>query len=291
MRFVMITGMSGAGKSLVVRQMEDLGFFCIDNMPPLLMPKFFELIDKGEAKTDQVALVVDIRGGELFNHLGKALRDIKRQGFLVEILFLEASDDALIKRFKETRRSHPLSKTATILKGISQERAILEEIKHTASYVIDTTGLSPKKLQEEIKMIFGDKDGKERLAVTILSFGFKYGIPRDSDLVFDVRFIPNPFYMEALTSLSGKDKLVEDFVLGALETIEFIKQVEEMLNYLIPFYMREGKSQLIISIGCTGGRHRSVAIAERICKGLKKKRSTISVEHRDIENDNRGIYS
>jgi UPF0042 nucleotide-binding protein len=283
--------MSGAGKSLVIRQMEDLGFFCIDNMPPLLMPKFFELIDKGEARTDKVALVVDIRGGELFNHLGKALRDIKRQGFLIEILFLEATDDALIKRFKETRRSHPLSKTATILKGISQERRILEEIKHSASFVIDTTGLSPKKLQEEIKMIFGEKNGNERLALTILSFGFKYGIPRDSDLVFDVRFIPNPFYIDEMRNLSGKDKKVEDFVLGAAETKEFTKKVEELLDYLIPFYKREGKTQLIIAIGCTGGRHRSVAIAENICKGLKKNRSGITVEHRDIENDNRGVYS
>lgn len=289
MRFVIITGMSGAGKSLVVRQMEDLEFFCIDNMPPLLMPKFFELIQRGEAKIDKVALVVDIRGGELFNHLGKALQDIKKIGISIEIVFLEAGDDALIKRFKETRRTHPLSKDATILRGIHQERQILENIKHDAQVCIDTSNLSPKQLKEKIADIFSDTS-EDRLAITILSFGFKYGIPRDSDLVFDVRFIPNPFYIDEMRQLTGKDEKVANFVLEKPETVIFMEKTIEMLDYFIPYYVREGKSQLIVSIGCTGGMHRSVSIAERIYEELNRKNARVTVEHRDLDRDNRGVY-
>lgn len=290
MRFVIVTGMSGAGKSLVIRQMEDLGFFCIDNMPPLLMPKFFEVIYKGDAKLDKVALVVDIRGGALFNKLGHALDDIKTMGFKIDILFLNASDDALIKRFKETRRVHPLSKNASILNGILQERSILEDIKSQASYIIDTTSLSPKDLKGEIEKFFGDTKEDKRIAITILSFGFKYGILRDADLVFDVRFIPNPFYIDQMRALSGKDKKVKDYVLGSDETKGFIKRIKDMLQFLIPLYFKEGKSQLIIGIGCTGGRHRSVSISHEIYESLKKDKHLVSIEHRDIDKDNRGIF-
>lgn len=290
MRFVIITGMSGAGKSLVIRQMEDLGFFCIDNMPPLLMPKFFEVIYKGDAKLDKVALVVDIRGGELFNNLGHALDDIKIMGFEVDILFLNASDDALIKRFKETRRVHPLSRNASILNGILQERSMLNQIKKQASYIIDTSLLSPKNLKDEIQKIFGDKDDEKKISITILSFGFKYGIPRDGDLVFDVRFIPNPFYIDEMRSLSGKDKKVKDYVLGSSETKGFVKRAKDMLDFLIPLYFKEGKSQLIIGIGCTGGRHRSVCIAHEIYDKLNAQGHLVSIEHRDISKDNQGVY-
>ncbi len=290
MRFVIITGMSGAGKSLVIRQMEDLGFFCIDNMPPLLMPKFFEVIYKGDAKLDKVALVVDIRGGELFNNLGHALDDIQIMGFEVDILFLNASDDALIKRFKETRRVHPLSRNASILNGILQERSMLNQIKKQASYIIDTSLLSPKNLKDEIQKIFGDKDDEKRISITILSFGFKYGIPRDGDLVFDVRFIPNPFYIDEMRALSGKDKKVKDYVLGSSETKGFVKRAKDMLDFLIPLYFKEGKSQLIIGIGCTGGRHRSVCISHEIYDKLNAQGHLVCIEHRDIGKDNQGVY-
>jgi UPF0042 nucleotide-binding protein len=289
MRFLVITGMSGAGKSLVIKKLEDLGFYCVDNMPPALMSKFFEIVLKGESKINKVALVVDIRGGNLFNELLPAINFIKDSGYPIEILFLEASDETLIKRFKESRRSHPLARSATIKKGLLEERKILENVKDRASFVIDTTDMSSKKLKEKIDSIFADSDNNSEVLITIVSFGFKYGIPADCDLVFDVRFIPNPFYIEEMKKLSGKDKMVKDFVMSHEETRIFISKTVDLLDFLLPYYKREGKSQLLIGLGCTGGHHRSVCISESIFEMLREKNHIVNIEHRDIRKDNRGV--
>ncbi len=285
MRFIIITGLSGAGKSQTIKILEDLGFFCVDNMPPALLPKFTELCSQTNNKIENVALVIDIRGGKLFNDLLYILSAIKEQGFTYEILYLEALDEVLVKRFKETRRIHPLSPEGRIITGIEKEREILENIRNRANYIIDTSNLTTRQLREQITSIFLEGKNYEGVIIEVMSFGFKYGIPTDSDLVFDVRFIPNPFYVETLKKLTGKDKLVEDYVLQWDETTEFINKSFDMLEFLIPNYIKEGKCQLVISVGCTGGKHRSVTIAEQLSKLLGKKGHRIIVEHRDIEKD------
>lgn len=289
MRFVVITGMSGAGKSLVIKHMEDIGFFCVDNMPPSLMSKFFEIIKRGEIKFDKVAMVVDIRGGKLFKELVPTIESIKSSGFPIEVLFLEASDEVLIKRFKETRRTHPLAKTATIIKGLAEERKILQDVKDNATYVMDTSLYNIVQLKQNITDIFIKTEKLDSMVITIVSFGFKYGIPTDSDIVFDVRFIKNPFYIESMRDLNGLNTKVRDFVLGIEETNVFIQKTLDMMEYLIPYYKREGKLQLIISIGCTGGRHRSVCISKEIYEELKKKAHLVTIEHRDVDKDVRGV--
>ena len=289
MRFVVITGMSGAGKSQVIKQLEDLDFYCVDNMPPALLPKFFEIIHKSESRIKKAAMVIDIRGGTLFNELLPAIDFIKMSGYPIEVLFLEASDDTLITRFKETRRSHPLARTDTIRKGLSEERKILEKVKEHATFILDTTQLTTKKLKEKITNIFEDDDTTPQMVITVVSFGFKYGLPVDCDLVYDVRFIPNPFYMKELKAQSGRDEEVKNFVLSHPETNIFIDKTVDMLDFLIPYYKREGKSQLLIAVGCTGGRHRSVCISESLFDILKKKNYAVTMDHRDIEKDNRGV--
>jgi UPF0042 nucleotide-binding protein len=289
MRFVVITGMSGAGKSLVVKQLEDLGYYCVDNMPPALMPKFFEIIHKSESKIRKAAMVIDIRGGALFDELLPIIEFIKKSGFPIELLFLEAKDETLIKRFKETRRSHPLSRTATIRKGLDDERKILEKVKEHATFILDTTVLSTKQLREQITNMFGNSESTPRMVLTVVSFGFKYGIPVDCDMVLDVRFIPNPFYIDELKSFSGRDNQVKEYVLGHKETNTFVNKTIDLVDFLIPFYIREGKSQLLIGIGCTGGRHRSVCISETLHEILKGKNYSVTIDHRDIEKDNRGV--
>lgn len=286
-RFVVITGLSGAGKSQAVKFLEDIGFFCVDNLPPALLPKFAELCSQTNSKIEKVALVIDIRGGKLFDELFNYLASIKEQGFVYEILFLEASDQVLIKRFKETRRTHPLSPEGRIISGISQEREILEKVRKRANYIIDTSNLSTRQLKEQINNIFVDDKTYEGVIITVMSFGFKYGIPTDSDLVFDVRFIPNPFYIKTMKNLTGKDELVGKYVLQWDETKEFIKKTSEMLEFLIPNYIKEGKTQLVVSIGCTGGKHRSVTIAQDISKLLTEKGHNVIIEHRDIYKDKR----
>ncbi|RCX11284.1 UPF0042 nucleotide-binding protein [Anaerobacterium chartisolvens] len=287
MRFVIITGISGAGKSQVIKYLEDFGFFCVDNLPPALIPKFAEICFQSNDKMDRIALVIDIRGGELLRDLFPALDDIKRGGFSYEILFLEASDEVLIKRYKESRRSHPLSPEGRLINGIRQERGILKPIKERANHIIDTSNLSTRQLKEEISNIFVEGKSFSGLIISIISFGFKYGMPMDCDLVFDVRFIPNPYYIPSMKSLTGKQQTVRDYVLNSNETIEFMGKLNDMLEFLIPNYIKEGKSQLVIGIGCTGGRHRSVAIADELYKSLLGRENSVIVEHRDIEKDNR----
>ncbi len=286
MRFVIVTGLSGAGKTQAVRSLEDLGYFCVDNLPPTLICKFADACFQTEGKIDRVALVIDIRGGEFFDDLFQSLKEIKINGYSYEILYLDASDEVLIKRYKESRRKHPLAPQGRILKGIELERNKLKEVRNRADNIIDTTKLATRELREKINSIY-QREGQieTQIIVTVLSFGFKYGIPVDSDLVFDVRFLPNPFYIPKLKEFSGNDQQVRDYVLGFEETNVFIDKLDDMLKYLIPNYLKEGKRQLIISIGCTGGRHRSVTIANEIYHRLKDDGYNANVEHRDIDED------
>lgn len=286
MRFVIVTGLSGAGKTQATRSLEDLGYFCVDNLPPTLISKFAEACMQSGGNIEKVALVIDIRGGVFFDDFFDTLNYLKRNEFKYEILFLDASDEVLIKRFKETRRSHPLSPDGRVLTGITQEREKLREIKNIADIIIDTSKYEIRHLREKINEIYGDNKNPERqLSITVLSFGFKYGIPVDSDLVFDVRFIPNPFYIPELKAYSGNDAPVRDYVLKQSETVTFIDKLIDMLKYLIPNYRKEGKRQLIISIGCTGGRHRSVAIANEIHRRLNEENYNTKIEHRDVTED------
>lgn len=288
MRLLIITGVSGAGKSLVVKYLEDLGFFCVDNLPPLLIRKFAEICMQSRGKINKIALVIDIRGGELFNDLFPELNALKEAGISHEILFLEASDRVLIKRFKESRRVHPLAPEGRLIKGIKEEREILAEIKKNATHVIDTSNLTPRQLKEEIAGIFVEGKRFEGMIMNIISFGFKYGVPIDCDLVFDVRFIPNPYYIDSMKKQTGKNEAVREYVLGFKETTDFITKIKDMLEFLIPNYIKEGKSQLVIGIGCTGGRHRSVAISEALFSYLAQKEHRVVIDHRDIDKDGRG---
>lgn len=286
MRFIIVTGLSGAGKTEATRSLEDMGYFCVDNLPPKLIPKFAEACVQSEGKINKVALVIDIRGGIFFDDLFESLNYLKNQDFKYEILFLDASDEVLVKRFKETRRSHPLAPGSRIITGINEERNRLREVKDRADIIIDTSKYAIKDLREEMTKNYGDVEQPQKeISVTILSFGFKYGIPVDSDLVFDVRFIPNPFYIPELKPYSGNEEPVKNYVLAQEETKGFLKITDELLDFLIPNYKKEGKRQLIISMGCTGGRHRSVAIANKLYENLASKNYNISVEHRDIKED------
>ncbi len=289
MRFLIITGISGAGKSLCVKYFEDIGYFCVDNLPPSLIPKFAEIYQQSKDKLDKVALIVDIRGRDLFRDLFPSLEVLEVMGITYDILFLEASDEVLIKRFKESRRMHPLSQEGRIIDGIIEERKILNELKSRATYVIDTTSLTPRQLKQEINNLFVSGQAHSGLFINIVSFGFKYGMPIDSDLVFDVRFIPNPYYDEALRYKTGLDNEVREYVFNAIETKMFVTKLNDMIDFLIPCYIKEGKNQLVISIGCTGGRHRSVAIAQKIYSILTSKKHRVVISHRDIEKDNKGV--
>lgn len=286
MRFVIVTGLSGAGKTQAIRNLEDLGYFCVDNLPPTLIPKFAEACYQTDGRIDKIALVIDIRGGKFFDDLFESLNYLKEQGYKYEILFLDASDEVLIKRFKESRRKHPLAPDGRILNGISMERNKLREVKDRANNIIDTSKLATRELREEITKIYAEEGQVEtELMITVLSFGFKYGIPVDSDLVFDVRFLPNPYYIPELKKYSGNDNVVSDYVMNFKETNEFIDKLTDMLEFLIPNYLKEGKRQLIVSIGCTGGRHRSVTIANVIYEKLKADGHKVNIDHRDIEED------
>lgn len=284
MRFVVVTGLSGAGKTEATKSLEDIGYFCVDNLPPKLIPKFAEACNNGTI--EKVALVIDIRGGVFFDDLFESLMFLKNNELEYEILFLDASDEVLVKRFKEARRSHPLSPQGRVTTGINEERKKLREVKDRADIIIDTSKYKIRDLREKINEYFGESEAPERdLSINVLSFGFKYGIPVDSDLVFDVRFIPNPFYIPELKRYSGSDEPVKRYVLDQEETKGFISRLEDMLKFLIPNYKKEGKRQLIISIGCTGGRHRSVAIANAIYERLVEDNFNARIEHRDIDED------
>lgn len=289
MRFVVLTGMSGAGKSTALKMLEDMGYFCADNIPVQLISKFAELTVgniTGNTEIDKVALGVDIRSGDNLKEMESVFEELQSRGFPYEIMFLDSSDDILIKRFKETRRSHPLSGGERVEQGIAMERNRLAFLKKRADYILDTSQLLTRELKQELENIFVNNREFKSLFVTILSFGFKYGIPTDSDLVFDVRFIPNPYYVDELKGLNGNDKAVQDFCMGYEVARVFIDKLDEMLKFLIPNYIDEGKNQLVISVGCTGGKHRSVTLANELFNRLKdNEQYGIKIEHRDIDKD------
>lgn len=287
MRFVIVTGMSGAGKSTALKMLEDVGYFCVDNLPIALVSKFADLIFRQSGGINKVALGMDIRSGTALEGLEAVLEEMVGKNYNYEVLFLDASDQVLIKRFKETRRNHPLAVEERVDKGIVLERAKLEFLKKHADYIIDTSQLLTKELKIELENIFV-KDAKfNNLMITILSFGFKYGVPNDSDLVLDVRFLPNPFYIDDLKEKTGNEKVVKEYVLGFDSATIFLEKLEDMLEFLIPNYILEGKNQLVISIGCTGGKHRSVTLANELYKRLNQneKQYGIRIEHRDIDKD------
>lgn len=280
-QFVLITGLSGAGKSQAIDCFEDLGYFCVDNLPPILIPKFAEVCKQSEGKVNRVALVSDIRGGEFFEELFESLSELEDSGFHFEILFLEASKETLVRRYKETRRRHPL-KENTVLESIEKEIKLLSEIRGKASNIIDTTYLSPHEFKEKIASLYVRGEREKGLQVTLISFGYKYAVPSDADLVFDVRFLPNPHYVEHLQPLTGKNDEVRDYVWKWPVTSNFFQKVKDLLLFLLPHYVREGKTHLIIAIGCTGGKHRSVAIADDFYNVLKNEGYSLGIEHRDI---------
>lgn len=285
MRFIIITGLSGAGKTQVIRCLEDLNYYCIDNMPPALIPKFAEICYSSNGKIDKVALVIDIRGGDMFNELYNELNALKASGYNYEVLFLEASDEALVKRYKETRRMHPLARDGRLIDGIAKERSILDFVRKKANHVIDTSTFTTAQLKDAVRELFEGETGNGGIVVNVQSFGFKYGIILDGDLVFDVRFLPNPFYKDNLKSHTGLDADVQEYVLKFQQTQEFIGKLNDMVTYLLPYYIEEGKSQLVIGIGCTGGKHRSVTIATQLYNHLKAAGYNAVLSHRDIQKD------
>lgn len=288
MRLIIVTGMSGAGKTVALKVFEDLGYYCVDNLPIPLMEKFAELVLSSPGHGENAALGVDIRSGEELSTLNQILNRWEEQKTPFEILFLDASDQTLIKRYKETRRSHPLSGNGRVDKGIEKERVKLEFLKRKADYIIDTSKLLTRELRQELERIFLENQSYNNLYITVLSFGFKYGIPSDADLVFDVRFLPNPYYEEDLRPRTGEEQVVRDYVMRGGKAAQFLEKLYDMVDFLIPNYVLEGKNQLVIAVGCTGGKHRSVAIAGSLFERLREHREFgVKIEHRDIEKDNK----
>jgi len=284
LQIVIITGMSGAGKTVAMHSFEDLGFFCVDNLPPMLLPKFLELMRESGSKMNRVALVMDLRGREFFDQLFQILNDLEQTSWMIpHILFLDADDATLVRRYKESRRSHPLAKSGMPLEGIQLERKLLEELKGRAQTIYNTSTMKPKELREKIaKQFSNNKTGLFR--INIISFGFKHGIPIDADLVFDVRFLPNPFYIESMKPKTGLDQEVYSYVMKWNDTTKFLEKLTDLLQFMLPLYKREGKSQLVLAIGCTGGQHRSVAIAEYLGEKFRDDYH-VEVTHREIKNE------
>lgn len=283
MKIVIITGLSGGGKSEALNVLEDRGYYCMDNLPPALLLDFVLLFEKAQPVIDKIAIVLDIRSGKFFTDLFENLDILKDRGFEYEILFLESSDKILIKRFKELRRPHPLNLDGSIIDGIKKEREILSIVKSRADHIIDTSELSRSVLQSEILDIFIEGKRCKNVTVSIMSFGFKRGIPLDVDLMFDVRFIPNPYYIEELKERTGNEKKVQDYVMQWEEAQIFFAKLKDMIEFLIPYYTKEGKTQLIIGIGCTGGKHRSVTLANKLYEYFQDKNFRTTIEHRDIK--------
>nr|WP_245671821.1 RNase adapter RapZ [Desulfuribacillus stibiiarsenatis] len=281
MKLLVVTGMSGAGKTVAVQALEDVGYFCIDNIPPVLIPKFAELVEQSEGKLKKIAFVVDLRSREFFPSLMAALRDLDRDGKITaQVLFLDATDEVLVKRYKETRRRHPLAPEGNLVEGIKEERKKLNEIKGIANIILDTSQLKPQQLKEKITGFFSDNE-KQEMQISIVSFGFKHGVPIDADLMFDVRFLPNPHYVDELRPHTGQNPAVYDYVMQWPQTQTFLEKLLNLLDFLIPQYKKEGKASLSIAIGCTGGRHRSVATTEYLAEYLRNKNLSVQVTHRD----------
>jgi UPF0042 nucleotide-binding protein len=285
MRIVVVTGMSGAGMRTALKVLEDAGYYCVDNLPVELVLKFLELAVNNSRNISNIAMCVDVRVGENFGEFATVLSAMDKMGYEYDILFLEAENEVLVKRYKETRRNHPLAGEHRIMEGILQEREEIAFLKEKADYIIDTSTLLTRELKQELEKIFVEDENFNNLMVTVLSFGFKYGIPVDADLVFDVRFLPNPYYFDEMRPLTGNDALVHDYVMGFKEAEEFLAKLTDMINFLIPNYILEGKNRLVIGIGCTGGKHRSVTIANELFSRLEGNNFGVKVEHRDIELD------
>jgi len=280
--FVIVTGQSGAGKSEAIHCFEDLGFFCVDNLPPALIPKFAELCAHSQGKVSRAAVMVDVRGGAFFDDLASSLAELERMGCDYRILFIAASDEALVRRYKETRRRHPLAgQKRSLLGSIRGERKLLAALKEKAHKVIDTSDLPVQQLRAEVASLFAAR-GTGGMIVTVISFGYKLGVPLDADLVFDLRFLPNPHYVRELRPLSGKDGPVRDYVMASSGAAEFLQRLFDFLDFVLPLYAREGKAYLTIALGCTGGRHRSVALAPQVADHLRPQGYRVIVEHRDI---------
>ncbi len=286
MKFVILTGMSGAGKSTALKMMEDIGYFCVDNLPIALIEKFAELADMPNSELQKVAVGIDIRSGQHLEELQGVLDVLRKRGKHFEILYMDCTDAVLIKRYKETRRTHPLAGEERIGKGIEEERSRIEFLRRQADYILDTSNMLTRELKGELEKIFIQNHDYKNLFITIVSFGFKYGTPADADLVFDVRFLPNPYYVEGLRAKTGNDKEIQEFVMHNEEAGEFLDRLEDMVKFLIPNYIIEGKTQLVIGIGCTGGKHRSVTLSNELYARLKhEKEFGIKIEHRDIQKD------
>jgi len=284
MRFVIVTGMSGAGKITAMKMLEDGGFYCVDNLPPALVPTFAELIQTPNSEITKAALGLDVRASKSYEEIKEVLDSLKVAGCQYEILFLDAEDSVLLKRYKETRRLHPVDCNGDMLESIQKEREMLKEMKEGADYVIDTSALLTRELKEEIDRIFVKNGAYNSLMITIMSFGFKNGIPLDADLVFDVRFLPNPFYIEELKHKTGNDKEVSDYVMSFEEAVAFLDKLTDMVEFLVPNYIKEGKYRLVIGIGCTGGKHRSVTLANALYERMKNQGSYgLTLVHKDIK--------
>ncbi len=282
MKFIIVTGLSGSGKSEAMKSLEDMGFYCVDNLPPTLIPKFAELCYQSNSNIDKVALGIDVRGRKFFEALHESLNVLRNEKYPFEVLYLDCADDILLKRYKMTRRNHPLAINRQIPEGIKMERAILEPLKEIADCIIDTSNMKPRDLKDEIRNIYANGEINNNLTISVVSFGFKHGIPTDSDLVFDVRFLPNPYYLEELRNKTGDDQDVRDYVMNSEISHQFYSKLLDMINFLVPQYVKEGKHHLVISIGCTGGRHRSVTLCNLISDELMKQGYRVVKKHRDF---------
>lgn len=285
MRFVIVTGMSGSGKSTALKMLEDAGYYCVDNLPVSLINKFVELLSMPNNEIEKVVLGLDVRAGQAFEDVSKILERLREKGYCFEILFMDATDEALIKRYKESRRLHPVEPDGRIEDGVSKERVMLEAIHKQADYVIDTTSLLTRELKAELDRIFVKDEEYNSLMINVMSFGFKHGIPADVDLVFDVRFLPNPYYIDELKTKTGNDKEVQDFVMACEESHVFLNKLMDMLHFLVPNYVNEGKYRLVVAIGCTGGKHRSVTLANELYNRMKNQGNYgMTIFHRDVNN-------
>ena len=282
MKTIIVTGLSGAGKSQAMNCLEDLGYYCVDNMPPMLIDSFIKLTSEGSSQFEKAAFAIDVRIGDLFSDIEKSLDDLAAKGVEYKILFLEASERVLIRRFNETRRKHPLSEGKNTVNGIRKEKELLQSLRDRADYVIDTSNMKVARLWEEVKDLMTSGESEKTFVINIYSFGYKRGVPLSADMIFDMRFIPNPYYVKSLKPLTGNNKKVRDFVMRQDVTQEFLDKLEPMLDFLIPFYMKEGKYNLNLAFGCTGGHHRSVATANEVAERLKQKGRRVTLEHRDL---------